>query len=736
MTYLDFLEQKVLLERLVIGLEEPVLIKGLGELSAKIDSGNGGYNVIHGTDFHQQGNELMFTTHDSFGHEKKIQAAVIDTIEVNMGGGNIENRPVIELDIKFAGEDYKKIPFSVSDRSSNTNPILISKGFVEKELEALIDVGAKNISSDGIDVVYGEGWLGGIGKGIVKGAKIGAGLIGGIKKAGGAVMNGLRATDKFLKGGDDVNPFAPVLGIAAGALGLTGAVVGGLIGVCGLIKDASSLVKQDTKKVRQKLLHSVLSQNINKDKNNITKGTVWQYKTYRYDKVPIVPVASFKGRAGDVEKGKVISGMEQRIQDWKQAIKLAEKGTKEAKNDAKPTGQKNTTNKTQEQQEEVIFSEALSLLEDMAAMYYADKANRSNPTSSTSTPTSTKPATPNLPPVPPAVPKNGQGQQQNKEQQFDPEKMKISQQQSDKIKNVTTEFKQLNNFIIYYIPTSIQNDGGADNMKKFLQSGKLDNILLKLFNIGQISKGSITPIIKDIVKNLRTANDNNIEFQGCFALATGDKTKRVIEIFENSNEAIIKTIDKNPNRGQDQKTNPNTLKSIQAALPQLRKQMAAPTVVLKNKQIANLCSEDCQDAIDGIQSMQINTNYIQDHPDYILGDKGLGPYIANGDIPQAIAKFYLKSKGYQNVIQLLDKELGNNWGITNYKELVYKMASLPQIEQIFSSKQSPPQSNETSTPGKPKQEVTTDTESEEEPLSDDQLWVRKKINHFRNKGIM
>ena len=71
-------------------------------------------------------------------------------------GGNIENRPVIELDIKFGGEDYRKIPFSVSDRSSNTNPILISKGFVENELEALIDVGAKNISNDGIEVVDGR----------------------------------------------------------------------------------------------------------------------------------------------------------------------------------------------------------------------------------------------------------------------------------------------------------------------------------------------------------------------------------------------------------------------------------------------------------------------------------------------------------------------------------------------------------------------------------------------------
>jgi hypothetical protein len=229
MTYLDFLEQKVLLERLVIGLEEPVLIKGLGELSAKIDSGNGGYNVIHGTDFHQQGNELMFTTHDSFGHEKKIQAKVIDTIEVNMGGGNIENRPVIELDIKFAGEDYKKIPFSVSDRSTNTNPILISKGFVENELEALIDVGAKNISGDGIDVVYGEsamldeGVLGAIGKvaaapfkaagAVAKGAVKTAGDIKrGIQTVGNAynkTMGGIANFGKWLGGDAKMKDWAP-----------------------------------------------------------------------------------------------------------------------------------------------------------------------------------------------------------------------------------------------------------------------------------------------------------------------------------------------------------------------------------------------------------------------------------------------------------------------------------------------------------------------------------------------
>ena len=270
MTYLDFLEQKVLLERLVIGLEEPVLIKGLGELSAKIDSGNGGYNVIHGTDFHQQGDELMFTTHDSFGHEKKIQAKVIDSIEVNMGGGNIETRPVIELDIKFAGEDYKKIPFSVSDRSSNTNPILISKGFVENELEALIDVAEINISHEGREVVYGEGFMQGVKnitkkvtdnvgelknkvkknwddstakKGLKKGIEVGKAVTDAGKSLGKGAWGALKTLGRgatgaasWLKGGENVSLLDPAKGavsmakdVAVGVGGAIAALGGKLV---------------------------------------------------------------------------------------------------------------------------------------------------------------------------------------------------------------------------------------------------------------------------------------------------------------------------------------------------------------------------------------------------------------------------------------------------------------------------------------------------------------------------
>lgn len=136
----------------MIGLEEPVLVKGIGEISAKVDSGNGGFNVLHGTDLYQEGDMLHFKTVDGQGQVKQVATKVIDRIEVNIGGGHIQDRPVVELDIKFANTLYKKIPFSITDRGDNDNKILICKQFVEDELDALIDVGKKNISKDNVQV--------------------------------------------------------------------------------------------------------------------------------------------------------------------------------------------------------------------------------------------------------------------------------------------------------------------------------------------------------------------------------------------------------------------------------------------------------------------------------------------------------------------------------------------------------------------------------------------------------
>lgn len=145
---------------MVIGLEEPILVKGIGELLAKIDSGNSGYNVIHGEDFVIQGNILNFKTVNKNGDERRVSKKIKETLRVNIGGGHIQERPVIEMDVKFGGEDYKKVLFSVTDRSDNEHKVLISKDFVGKELDALIDVTKDNISDDNINVEYvGEGFM-------------------------------------------------------------------------------------------------------------------------------------------------------------------------------------------------------------------------------------------------------------------------------------------------------------------------------------------------------------------------------------------------------------------------------------------------------------------------------------------------------------------------------------------------------------------------------------------------
>ena len=440
MTYLDYLEQKVLLERLVIGLEEPVLIKGLGELSAKIDSGNGGYNVIHGTDFHQQGDELMFTTHDSFGHEKKIQAKVIDTIEINMGGGNIENRPVIELDIKFAGEDYKKIPFSVSDRSSNSNPILISKGFVENELEALIDVGAMNISHEGRDVVYGESVtkrdvLDAIGKVSSAGHKAASSLTKGVWDAGKSIGKGALGTLKtfgkgianagdWMQGGDDVSLLSPLKGAAsmgkdiisgtAGAIsGVTNAVTGALSALGGAaalekiskwaknIGNHDKFLSDDKHKIITTLPSCPFVKKLSENNQvDVSRTILETMSTGKFAGWEVFPVCNYLCEKGD---GEIIKGLEERRKQYKKLINKA----KEAVSDLREKSSSDEKNQ---------MGESFSLLEASVLLEQDDT--------------------------------NDQYQQDNNQ----PTNKNTTQQDHEDYQEITTTLEQLQNFTLWFIP--------------------------------------------------------------------------------------------------------------------------------------------------------------------------------------------------------------------------------------------------------------------------------------------
>jgi hypothetical protein len=132
---------KLFFER-ALGLIEIVTFKELGPVDAKVDSGNGAFNVIHGTDLEEYGDQINFKTVNGKGLTKKIA----DFIDINIGAGKIEKRPVVLFDIEFGGREWKNIPFSISDRGTNDQPVLIGKDFIIKN-GGVIDVSKQyNIS--------------------------------------------------------------------------------------------------------------------------------------------------------------------------------------------------------------------------------------------------------------------------------------------------------------------------------------------------------------------------------------------------------------------------------------------------------------------------------------------------------------------------------------------------------------------------------------------------------------
>jgi hypothetical protein len=140
---------KTFFEATIIGLIENIELQGIGALEAKVDSGNGAFNVLHGEDIIKQGNKVTFTTVDG----KRIIKDIKDTITINVGAGHVEERPVVSFRMKFANTEFDNVPFSIGNRSKNEYKVLIGKDFI-KQLDALIDVSANHIADDQIEVDY------------------------------------------------------------------------------------------------------------------------------------------------------------------------------------------------------------------------------------------------------------------------------------------------------------------------------------------------------------------------------------------------------------------------------------------------------------------------------------------------------------------------------------------------------------------------------------------------------
>jgi len=122
--------------RPILGVTEYITIDGVGSVVAKIDSGNEAYNVLHGVDIEDNGDDTVtFTTIN----DKKITLPRTGSIDINIGSGNIETRPTVVLDIILRDKPYKGVIFSIADRADNEQQVLIGEPFIER-LNALVDV--------------------------------------------------------------------------------------------------------------------------------------------------------------------------------------------------------------------------------------------------------------------------------------------------------------------------------------------------------------------------------------------------------------------------------------------------------------------------------------------------------------------------------------------------------------------------------------------------------------------
>ena len=141
-------------EKNILGLEEDIVVDGVGTISAKLDTGNGAYNVLHGEDLEfgkdRQTNQpiVRFTTMNSIRLEKPVK----DTITINLGAGNTEERPICLFDCAIGGKRFPNTPFSIGNRADNDHKVLIGKGFISKNLDALIDVTLSNVADQHLSV--------------------------------------------------------------------------------------------------------------------------------------------------------------------------------------------------------------------------------------------------------------------------------------------------------------------------------------------------------------------------------------------------------------------------------------------------------------------------------------------------------------------------------------------------------------------------------------------------------
>ena len=110
-----------------LAVREKVKIDGV-EYTAKIDTGNSGYNMMHGDEIKDNGDHTVTFKLPS---GKKVTKKIVSRITVKSGIGE-KKRLVVLMDIEFHGKKYTNIKFSLGDRSHMSTKVLIGLQFLSK----------------------------------------------------------------------------------------------------------------------------------------------------------------------------------------------------------------------------------------------------------------------------------------------------------------------------------------------------------------------------------------------------------------------------------------------------------------------------------------------------------------------------------------------------------------------------------------------------------------------------
>jgi RimK family alpha-L-glutamate ligase len=128
---IDFIEDKTnwIRSRKTIGFREVITIPGIGDIISKFDTGNGALSCSLTYDKSKLSEDQKSVEWELGG--KKFTNKVIGFSNAEVGHV-VQERPIIEMDVVFAGKTYKKVHISLVDRKEKSTKFLVNRKFMER----------------------------------------------------------------------------------------------------------------------------------------------------------------------------------------------------------------------------------------------------------------------------------------------------------------------------------------------------------------------------------------------------------------------------------------------------------------------------------------------------------------------------------------------------------------------------------------------------------------------------